>query len=341
MPRDGSNIYHQPHPDVVTDTTIESAVYNGFVSDLVIDLNAPRPIIAGGTAAENAEQALMNLSGEKASQVVTNFDSHVWFPGSFRCANTASGSPVSGHIFAGLVYSADPVSYPPANQNVIIHATDLDDDAVPGTLYVREKKTGVWGAWVRATAMIEAAFDEALEDLDELKVDIAGDVMTGHLSLPAAPAPGDAHAVRKDVMVAADTALQTTLQTAINLKADITALPPAATGAELASNAAGYKTVTPNTVWASAALVSVGGGQINMALGSDFHFTGGALSNPLNAKQGQKGTILVQGTISSWGGAWKFPNSVKPVWSGGNDIISYSVHDPATYIWCVMLPAMG
>jgi len=341
MPRDGSNIYHQPHPDVVTDTTIESAVYNGFVSDLVIDLNAPRPIIAGGTAAENAEQALMNLNAEKSSQVVTNFDSHVWFPGSFRAASTASGSPASGHAFAGLVYSADPVAYPPANQNVIIHATDLDDDAVPGTLYVREKKTGVWGAWVRATAMIEAAFDEALADLDELKVDIAGDVMTGHLSLPATPPPGDAHAVRKDVMVAADTALQATIQTALDLKADITTLPPAATGAEFRSNAAGYKTVTPNTVWAAAAVVTVGASvTIDMALGFDFQSVGGSIHNPLNAKQGQKGTLLIQTTIAGWGTSWKFPNGIKPAWSGGNDIVSYSVLSPE-YIWCVHLPNMA
>jgi hypothetical protein len=340
MPRDGSNIYHQPHPDVVTDTTIESAVYNGFVSDLVIDLNAPRPIIAGGTAAENAEQALMNLNGEKSSQVVTNFDSHMWFPGSFRAANTASGSPASGHAFAGLVYSADPVSYPPANQNVIIHATDLDDDAVPGTLYIREKKAGVWGPWNRSTAMIEAAFDEALADLDELKVDIAGDVMTGHLTLPVNAAPVDAHAVRKDFVVAADAALKTTLEAQLDLKADEADIQYASV-AEFRGNAASPKILTVATVWGASALVSVAyNATIDFSLGFDFQIPGGPIHNPLNAKQGQKGTILLQSNAYNWGTSWKFPNGVKPTWSGGNDIVSYSVLSPE-YIWCVSLPNMG
>ena len=34
MPRDGSDVYTQPFPDVVEGTTIESAVYNGFVADV-------------------------------------------------------------------------------------------------------------------------------------------------------------------------------------------------------------------------------------------------------------------------------------------------------------------
>jgi len=233
------------------------------------------------------------------------------------------------------------VAYPPANQNVIIHATDLDDDAVPGTLYIREKKTGVWGAWVRATAMIEAAFDEALEDLDELKVDIAGDTMTGHLTLPVNAAPVDAHAVRKDFVVAADTALQTTLQTQIDTKANAADIQYA-TAAEFRSNAAGNKAVTPSTVWGAAALVPVTyGTTINMSLGFDFHIpSGGPIYDPIGAKQGQKGILLIQGGAISWGAAWKFPNGVKPAWSGGNDIVSYTVH-AANYIWCVMLPNMA
>ena len=51
MPRDGSNIYNPPFPPVVAGTTISSGVYNGFVNDVALDLNTPRPIVAGGTAA--------------------------------------------------------------------------------------------------------------------------------------------------------------------------------------------------------------------------------------------------------------------------------------------------
>ena len=54
MPRDGSGVYSQPYPDVVSGTTIESAKYNGNVNDVEQDLNTPRPIVAGGTGATNA-----------------------------------------------------------------------------------------------------------------------------------------------------------------------------------------------------------------------------------------------------------------------------------------------
>src|SRR6476646_591033 len=99
MPRDGSGVLTQPFPDVVEGTTIESTVYNGFTHDVETDLNAPRPISSGGTGASSADEALFNLKAEKATQVVSNFDSHVWFPGSFRAAAGALNAPVAGHAF--------------------------------------------------------------------------------------------------------------------------------------------------------------------------------------------------------------------------------------------------
>jgi len=62
MPRDGSGIYTTPvGTTAVPDTTIESAKYNANVNDVAADLNAPRPIIAGGTGANNAIDAAINL----------------------------------------------------------------------------------------------------------------------------------------------------------------------------------------------------------------------------------------------------------------------------------------
>jgi len=62
MPRDGSGIYTRPPgTNAVPDTTIESSKYNGNVADVETDLNAPRPIIAGGTGANNAVDAANNL----------------------------------------------------------------------------------------------------------------------------------------------------------------------------------------------------------------------------------------------------------------------------------------
>jgi len=163
MPRDGSGVYSQPYPDVVPDTTIESLVYNGFVADVVIDLNQPRPVGAGGTGGENAAEALANLGGETSTQTVTNFDSHVWVPGSFRATASATAPPVAGHAFTGWVYSLDPVATPPTNQNLVVEARDANDTTVPGTLYTREKKAGVWGPWVAAVADLEDDLTELVE----------------------------------------------------------------------------------------------------------------------------------------------------------------------------------
>jgi hypothetical protein len=138
MPRDGSNVYHRPPgTDGVPNTTISSAAYNVNVADVEQDLNLPRPIVAGGTGATNADAALSNLSGEKASQIVTNYGSQVWMAGSFSSAATATGSPVAGHGFAG-------VAYKDSGGNWILEARDL---AAPYQKYLRIQSGGTWGSW--------------------------------------------------------------------------------------------------------------------------------------------------------------------------------------------------
>lgn len=148
MPRDGSSIYHiPPGTEGIPDTTIESNKYNTFAHDVEADLNTPRPIVAGGTGANSANGALASIGGEKSSQLVTNYDSHLFLPGSLYSINSATGAPVTGHSFVGWAVSSDPPAYPPANLNVVVYARDQTDITVPGRMYVREKKAGVWGPW--------------------------------------------------------------------------------------------------------------------------------------------------------------------------------------------------
>ena len=109
------------------DTTIDSAKYNTNVHDVETDLNTPRPIVAGGTGASDQAGALFNMSGEEAAQVVTNWDSMVWVPGSFYAASSATGTaPANGHAFAGICYINEPLANPPTNQNLVLEARDLD-----------------------------------------------------------------------------------------------------------------------------------------------------------------------------------------------------------------------
>ena len=149
MPQDGSNnYYYPPGTPGVPDQTIESEAYNTFLNDLVNnDLNIPRPIHRGGTGASTANAAMFALGGERAAVIVTNYDSHVWMPGSFYSAIGATNAPVAGHAFVGIAYSSDPPAEPPANLNVIIEARDQTDTIVPGRVHIREKKAGVWGPW--------------------------------------------------------------------------------------------------------------------------------------------------------------------------------------------------
>ena len=128
MPRDGSNIYSRPvGTDGVPNYPIESTKYNANVADVEQDLNLPRPIVAGGTGATNADDALTNISAEKAAQLITNWDSMVWMPGSFYATSAATGaSPFAGHAFAGICYLNEPFASPPAGQNLVLEARDLD-----------------------------------------------------------------------------------------------------------------------------------------------------------------------------------------------------------------------
>ena len=235
MPRDGSQEYHAPFPDVVEGTTIESTVYNGFVNDIVIDLNTPRPVKYGGTGADNSADAMQNLGGELAKQLVTNYDVHPFQAGSFYSAAGASGAP-TGNAFTGICYVAVVAGVP--TTDMFIEARDQ----TTGLLYVRQKKANVWGGWTVPAGFSPGATPPAgsapnalwwdttrgklffyyqdpsgppaqwveavaVPDIDpNTFVEIAGDSMTGFLTLNA-NAVNPLHAVPKQQLDARFTGL--------------------------------------------------------------------------------------------------------------------------------------
>jgi hypothetical protein len=174
MPRDGSSIYHRPPgTDGIPNTTIASTPYNSYVADVEQDLNLPRPIVAGGTGANNARDAMTSLQGDVAYQVVTNYDAYAFVSGSFYSAAGATSAPTA-NAFIGQCYTSDPAVVPPAvpaGQNMFIEARDV----TTGLKYLRQKTAGVWGAWAQqagSTAALDAAY-----------VNVAGDTMTGPLGI--------------------------------------------------------------------------------------------------------------------------------------------------------------
>lgn len=115
-------------------------------------------------------------------------------------------------------------------------------------------------------------------------------------------------------------------------RAAVTALPVAATAAEFVANSAPTKMLTPGAAWGAAPARTITSGVApDLSLAIDF-YTGGVggfvMANPINVKQGQRGIFwCIGGSVASWGTSYKFPNGVKPVSSGGWDIVSYVVWD--------------
>lgn len=146
MPRNpGTGVYEQPLPDVYSGTTIESAVYNGFVNDVETDLNASRPIVAGGTGATDATTARANLKVEVSTQQVTNYDIHVWEAGSFWSATGATGAPLSDRYFLGTAYMI-------TSADITLEARELVG-ITPRPVWYRQKQGGNWGTWTNSVEM--------------------------------------------------------------------------------------------------------------------------------------------------------------------------------------------
>ena len=165
MPRDGSGNYTLPYPAVVDGTTIESAVHNGTMSDIALQLNGPVPIIAGGTGANNAHDAMIALKGEIAQQPVTNYDTFPFADGSFYSVPGATNAPSPGYL-SGLCYGA-------ALGAIFIEVRDFNN--FPNTVWLRNQVGGIWSAWAKGPS------SEA--DLDARYVNLTGDTMTGSLNI--------------------------------------------------------------------------------------------------------------------------------------------------------------
>jgi len=125
-----------PGTDGIPNLTIESTKYNAYVGDVEQDLNTPRPIVAGGTGATTARDAMIALGGELANQVVTNYDSFPFVSGSFISDNAATASPLDGYYFSGIATAYN-------NSFTVLHAYEINT----GEEFVRVKTTAGWGPW--------------------------------------------------------------------------------------------------------------------------------------------------------------------------------------------------
>jgi len=178
MPRDGLSQYAPPPgTNGITNYTIESTKYNGFVADVTQDLNLPRPIVAGGTGANNAHDAMIALSGEIAKQgPVDNYATFPFVAGSFYSVPGATDAPdgaTSTKYWQGISYTDA------SGIGVYLEARDASIAGI-GARYVRHRSgiaPGTWSAW--------ALQPGSSSDLDAAYVNVAGDQMTGNLNIKA------------------------------------------------------------------------------------------------------------------------------------------------------------
>lgn len=75
MARNGSGVYSLPAGSIVTDgDTIEASQHNTPLNDLATDANTARPVVAGGTGATNAADALVNLGLTATAAEINTLD---------------------------------------------------------------------------------------------------------------------------------------------------------------------------------------------------------------------------------------------------------------------------
>lgn len=169
---------------------------------------------------------------------------------------------------------------------------------------------------------------------------IGGNIGTGYAPIDSPLFVGDPRGPTQP-QTDNDNSLATTAYVKAAVAAYALTVPPPATYLEFWANSAPAKLLSVGSVWDSAQTQALNAGVAKIpdfSLGFDFwcqQSTPINLNNPINAKRGQKGIIfIIGGGIAAYGSAWKFPFAVKPTATGGVDIISYWVWDPAAFIAC-------
>lgn len=135
MPRNGSGVYSPDWVNAAPSTTIESAKQNAMVADIVTDLNAARPVTAGGT-------------GETTARLKD---------GTWRFQNTSDTTKLLAFDLSGLTTATTrTVTVPDANGTMLLNgdiasaldmetATSLTTLVSPGRQHFHPSAAKVWG----------------------------------------------------------------------------------------------------------------------------------------------------------------------------------------------------
>jgi hypothetical protein len=170
MPRSGEGVYSKAvGTTAVPNETITSAQFNNTIDDIVTDLNAARPITAGGTGATSAATARTALGVALAQTTVTDTTaSSGLIVGGFGVGGagvSAAGDldlAVNGGIYAIAGSTANtPAGTGPSGSSCLVTRWGADDiqqiflyrggTADDVRLYIRQRRAGTWGSWLPAS----------------------------------------------------------------------------------------------------------------------------------------------------------------------------------------------
>ena len=167
MPRNSNGVYTKPaNTAAAPNTTITSSQFNTTVDDLVTDLNAARPVSAGGTGAQNVTDARAALDvAQKQSSVSDTTAGRGLLVGGFGVGSNAmplTDSNLNNVTVQGY-YAVTDTTYTnlPASVFGILHVLRRADDRVVQVFYSSPTGTlnanrtwqrvlhtaGTWTAW--------------------------------------------------------------------------------------------------------------------------------------------------------------------------------------------------
>jgi hypothetical protein len=176
MPRDVNDVYSKPSgTTAVANETITSTQFNSTTDDIVQDLNAPRPLSAGGTGATSASTARTALDvAQQQSSTSDTTAGRGLIVGGFGIGGTGVVSTdLNAAVYTGVYnVAADTANTPdtvgPGGSTCIVtryDSTNLQQifvrrgstTAIVG-LHIRQLRNGGWGAWSEVFTTVSAPF---------------------------------------------------------------------------------------------------------------------------------------------------------------------------------------
>ena len=181
MPRNGSGVYSLPPNTAAVDgQPADAGKFNTLTQDIAGDLNAARPVSAGGTGATAASGARTNLGVPSVTETVSFIENlNATYAASLNdLSPTDDPNYLENQIWGRITGTIPSDGWPGISAGDFIHSMSWGSSAVQigynyarttgqAPIYYREKAANVWGDWV---PIHTGAFPQFISQLDSTYV---------------------------------------------------------------------------------------------------------------------------------------------------------------------------